>query len=522
MEEHHKFVLTSKDDCFYGGLDLRLAIINEDENEVIKLLDAGYNPNKIGYDYINSWEEAEQRSKINLINLMSTRFSRDLRIWDISDVTCQICHCILFNSITINSCKHNFCRSCIQLARQSCNECPTCKKGIEISSYRINKVLESILYTKFPVEYEKSRIDSILNPIENAISNLFELSEGLELDLTYNSNGVCVLKIDGEFAMHLTYNHLVTKIFIYGTLLENVSNLSDEIKIIIFDELLIEGIHNDAFSGGSFGYISSCDLLEYHLDIPMIKAPNFILKVKTIDFVKKIKYWTNRIQEIISLNNNSEENLTITEISNKRKQKLNGITNSINLVSNELDQLSNHNVDSCINEKLIQVIPKEQAFQNSIGELSFDSTFTACLQLIKLNINELRKCNNPNENFDSWELHFPIQIGGITFLFEPKHGRLILEVAILKNIPYSVSPNILSPILGLLLQGASFGTRMLYGGIRYRKETHNTFQIVVYSPLNIVEITNEFSLVNFVSKFKVMVEDWMVKVTEKCVKPKPQ
>jgi len=136
-------------------------------------------------------------------------------------------------------------------------------------------------------------------------------------------------------------------------------------------------------------------------------------------------------------------------------------------------------------------------------------------QLVNLNLNEL----SMNVNHRSIDLlddinKVDITIGGINFKFESYYDRFRLEAAIVRNIPHSISLSILNLLIEKLLAGASFGTNMEGGGIGYKKESDDTFQIIMYAPFKIRNITNEFGLIEFIPKFKKSAEDWITRIQE--------
>jgi len=107
-----------------------------------------------------------------------------------------------------------------------------------------------------------------------------------------------------------------------------------------------------------------------------------------------------------------------------------------------------------------------------------------------------------------------VTVGGINFIYYPTYVQISLQSPIVRNIPYTISPAVLLPLVEKLLAGAPFGSNMLGGGVAYKKETENTFQIVMNVPFKLKHVKNEYGLIDFVPKFKESIENWINSVQE--------
>jgi len=311
-------------------------------------------------------------------------------------------------------------------------------------------------YKKWEIYYFKN------NPMETAIANLMELGNSLQLILTFDHKNTCKLSIDSDFLMNITYLHENKHLYVYSSLFEGISKQNGNIKAAIYEIILTNVLNVDAVYGGGIGLKVEGDMIILHIELDMTEAPSSTLKISACSFVETVKFWRQTLRD--------------TQIINFNRQRI------------------------------LNTYTEFQAF-TKVRVVPSPLTLSQSLALVKLNIEELSFSVNrsylflPDDNID-------VSIQGINLIYQPNYGQISLQYPILTSIPHTIKMDLLVPLIEILLAGA-VGSTMQGGGIGYKRVTDDTFQIVMYAPLKLRQVKNEYGLLEFAIKFKESIEHWI-------------
>src|SRR5258708_10147658 len=88
---------------------------------------------------------------------------------------------------------------------------------------------------------------------ENAKENLKEFGKELGLEgLEFDENNTCILGIDDEFSLHLTYEPNSKRLYAYSPLLDGLPR-DDKAKLKLYERLLERSMLCDQMAGGGLG-----------------------------------------------------------------------------------------------------------------------------------------------------------------------------------------------------------------------------------------------------------------------------
>ena len=88
---------------------------------------------------------------------------------------------------------------------------------------------------------------------ENAKSNLKEFGKELGLEgIEFDENNTCILGIDDEFSLHLTYEPNSKRLYLYSPLLDGLPK-DDKTKLKLYERLLEGSMLGGQMAGGGVG-----------------------------------------------------------------------------------------------------------------------------------------------------------------------------------------------------------------------------------------------------------------------------
>jgi len=262
--------------------------------------------------------------------------------------------------------------------------------------------------------------------------------------------------------MNITYLHENKHLYVYSSLFEGISKQNGNIKAAIYEIILTNVLNVDAVYGGGIGLKVEGDMIILHIELDMTEAPSSTLKISACSFVETVKFWRQTLRD--------------TQIINFNRQRI------------------------------LNTYTEFQAF-TKVRVVPSPLTLSQSLALVKLNIEELSFSVNrsylflPDDNID-------VSIQGINLIYQPNYGQISLQYPILTSIPHTIKMDLLVPLIEILLAGA-VGSTMQGGGIGYKRVTDDTFQIVMYAPLKLRQVKNEYGLLEFAIKFKESIEHWI-------------
>lgn len=134
--------------------------------------------------------------------------------------------------------------------------------------------------------------------MENAKANLKEFGKELGLeDLEFDENNTCILGIDDEYSLHITYEPNSRKLYIYSPLLDGLPK-EDRLKLKLYEKLLEGSLLGGQMAGGGVGVAVNEELILVHSTIDMEHAVSSALRAYAPIFVEMVEKWRKTCQEI--------------------------------------------------------------------------------------------------------------------------------------------------------------------------------------------------------------------------------
>lgn len=127
--------------------------------------------------------------------------------------------------------------------------------------------------------------------LENAQENLKEFGKELGLEgLEFDENNTCILGIDDEFSMHLTYEPNSDRLYIYSPLLDGLPT-DDKTKLKLYERLLEGSMLGGQMAGGGAGVAVKEELILMHCTIDMAHAVPSALRAFAPLYVETVEKW---------------------------------------------------------------------------------------------------------------------------------------------------------------------------------------------------------------------------------------
>ena len=134
--------------------------------------------------------------------------------------------------------------------------------------------------------------------LENAKDNLKEFGKELGLEgLVYDENNTCILGIDDEFSMHLTYEPNSDRLYVYSPLLDGLPK-DDKTKLKLYEKLLEGSMLGGQMAGGGVGVAVKEELILIHCVIDMAHAVPSLLRAFAPLYVETVEKWRTVCRDI--------------------------------------------------------------------------------------------------------------------------------------------------------------------------------------------------------------------------------
>lgn len=134
--------------------------------------------------------------------------------------------------------------------------------------------------------------------LENAKENLKELGKELGLEgLVFDENNTCILGIDDEFSMHLTYEPNSDRLYVYSPLLDFLPK-EDRIRLKLYEKLLEGSMLGGQMAGGGVGVAVKEELILLHCVIDMAYAMPTLLRAFAPLYVETVEKWRKACRDI--------------------------------------------------------------------------------------------------------------------------------------------------------------------------------------------------------------------------------
>lgn len=134
--------------------------------------------------------------------------------------------------------------------------------------------------------------------LENAKENLKEFGKELQLEgLDFDENNTCILGIDDEYSLHLTYEPNSKKLYLYSPLIDGLPK-DDKIRLRLYEKLLEGALLGGQMAGGGVGVAVNEELILVHSTVDMEHALPSALRNYAPIFVEMVEKWRKICQEI--------------------------------------------------------------------------------------------------------------------------------------------------------------------------------------------------------------------------------
>src|SRR5436853_1223430 len=133
---------------------------------------------------------------------------------------------------------------------------------------------------------------------ENAKENLKEFGKELNLEgLAFDENNTCILGIDDEFSLHLTYEPNSKRLYLYSPLLDGLPR-DDKTKLRLYERLLEGSMLGGQMAGGGVGVAVKEELILIHCTIDMEHAVPSALRAFAPLYVETVEKWRKICSEV--------------------------------------------------------------------------------------------------------------------------------------------------------------------------------------------------------------------------------
>lgn len=134
--------------------------------------------------------------------------------------------------------------------------------------------------------------------LENAKANLKEFGKELGLeDLEFDENNTCILGIDDQYSLHVTYEPNSKKLYLYSPLLDGLPK-DDRIRLRLYEKLLEGALLGGQMAGGGVGVAIAEELILVHSTLEMEHALSSALRAYAPIFVEMVEKWRKMCQDV--------------------------------------------------------------------------------------------------------------------------------------------------------------------------------------------------------------------------------
>ncbi|WP_068466562.1 CesT family type III secretion system chaperone [Candidatus Protochlamydia phocaeensis] len=133
---------------------------------------------------------------------------------------------------------------------------------------------------------------------ENAKENLKEFGKELGLEgLEFDENNTCILGIDDEFSLHLTYEPNSKRLYLYSPLLDGLPR-DEKTRLRLYERLLEGSMLGGQMAGGGVGVAVKEELILMHCTLDMEHAVSSALRAFAPLYVETVEKWRKICSEI--------------------------------------------------------------------------------------------------------------------------------------------------------------------------------------------------------------------------------
>lgn len=134
---------------------------------------------------------------------------------------------------------------------------------------------------------------------QNAEANLKEFGKELGLEgLQFDENNTCILGIDDQFSMHLTYEPNSDRLYLYSPILDGLPQ-DDATLLRLYERLLVGSMLGGQMAGGGCGVAVREELILLHCTLEMAHALSNALREFAPLYVETIEKWRKICKDLI-------------------------------------------------------------------------------------------------------------------------------------------------------------------------------------------------------------------------------
>lgn len=133
--------------------------------------------------------------------------------------------------------------------------------------------------------------------LENAKQNLKEFGKELNLELEFDENNTCILGIDDEFSLHITYEPNSKRLYLYSPLLDGLPR-DDKTRLRLYERLLEGSMLGGQMAGGGVGVAVKEELILIHCTLDMEHAVSSALRAFAPLYVETVEKWRKICSEV--------------------------------------------------------------------------------------------------------------------------------------------------------------------------------------------------------------------------------
>ncbi len=133
--------------------------------------------------------------------------------------------------------------------------------------------------------------------LDNAKENLKEFGKELNLELAFDENNTCILGIDDDYSLHITYEPNSQRLYLYSPLLDGLPK-DQKILLKLYERLLEGSMLGGQMAGGGVGVATKEELILVHSTIPMEHAVASALRAYAPIFLEMVERWRTICKDI--------------------------------------------------------------------------------------------------------------------------------------------------------------------------------------------------------------------------------
>ena len=135
--------------------------------------------------------------------------------------------------------------------------------------------------------------------LDHAKENLKDFGKELGLEgLEFDENNTCILGIDDEYSLHLTYEPNSRRLYLYSPLLDGLPK-DEKIRLRLYERLLEGSMLGGQMAGGGVGVAVKEELILVHSTLDMEHALQAALRGYAPIFLEMVERWRKTCKEIL-------------------------------------------------------------------------------------------------------------------------------------------------------------------------------------------------------------------------------